>query len=285
MIPARFAYVRARTAEEAFAGLADPEARVIAGGHSLLPMMKLRLAFPSRLIDIAGLDWRGVREEPGHISVGALTSYDDLVRSRMAKQLGCLSDGAARVGDVQIRNVGTIGGGLAHADPASDITAATIALEAELGLVSARGSRRLDAADFFTGPFTTRLEHDEVLSEVRFPKPEPGEASAYESVEDPASGYPIAGAAVRVRVADRGAIQCTIGITGATGHPFRALQVEQLVGQQSGVPSIAEVREALADVQTVGDVIADAEYRKHLAAVVVCRATAKALTRVGQGVE
>ena len=159
MIPAKFDYVRARTVDEAFAGLADPEARVIAGGHSLLPMMKLRLAFPSVLVDIAGLDWRGVEEEPGHISVGALSSYDDLLRSRIVEQLGCLSDSAARVGDVQIRNAGTIGGGLAHADPASDITAATIALEAELVLASARGTRRVGAADFFTGPFTTGLEH------------------------------------------------------------------------------------------------------------------------------
>jgi carbon-monoxide dehydrogenase medium subunit len=283
VIPARFDYVRARTVEEAFSGLADPEARVIAGGHSLLPMMKLRLAFPSALIDIAGLDWRGVEEESGHIRVGALTSYDDLARSPMVGRLGCLSDGAARVGDVQIRNAGTIGGGLAHADPASDITAATIALEAELVLTSARGRRQVAAADFFTGPFTTGLEHDELLSEVRFPKPEGSEASAYESVEDPASGYPIAGAAIRVRVADGGAIACTIGITGAAGHPFRPVEVEQLVRQQSGVPSIAEVREALGAVQTVGDLVADAEYRRHLAAVVVCRATATAFHRVEQG--
>jgi carbon-monoxide dehydrogenase medium subunit len=285
VIPAKFDYVRARTVDEAFSGLADPEARVIAGGHSLLPMMKLRLAFPSVLVDIAGLDWRGVEEQPGHIRVGALTSYDDLVRSPIVGRLGCLSDGAARVGDVQIRNAGTIGGGLAHADPASDITAATIALEAQLVLTSARGSRQVAAADFFTGPFTTGLEHDELLSEVRFPKPEQGEASAYESVEDPASGYPIAGAAIRVQVADGGGIRCTMGITGAAGHPFRPVEVEQLVRQQSGVPSIAEVREALGAVQTVGDVVADAEYRRHLAAVVLCRATATALRRVEQGVE
>ena len=188
MIPAKFDYVRARTVDEAFAGLADPEARVIAGGHSLLPMMKLRLAFPSVLVDIAGLDWRGVEEEPGHISVGALSSYDDLLRSRIVEQLGCLSDSAARVGDVQIRNAGTIGGGLAHADPASDITAATIALEAELVLASARGTRRVGAADFFTGPFTTGSEDDELLSEVRFPKPERTEASAYESWRIPHRG-------------------------------------------------------------------------------------------------
>jgi carbon-monoxide dehydrogenase medium subunit len=248
-------------------------------------MMKLRLAFPSLLIDIAGLDWRGVREVPGYISVGALTSYDELLRSQIAKRLGCLCEGAAKVGDAQIRNVGTIGGGLAHADPASDITAATIALEGELLLVSARGSRHVAAADFFTGPFTTGLEHDELLSEVRFPKPERSEASAYESVEDPASGYPIAGAAVRVRVGDGGAIECRVGITGATGHPFRALGVEQLVQEQSGVPSIADVREALANVQTVADVIADSDYRRHLAAVVVCRATATALSRFDQRVE
>jgi carbon-monoxide dehydrogenase medium subunit len=247
--------------------------------------MKLRLAYPSLLIDIAGLDWRGVGEVQGHISVGALTSYDELLRSQFANRLGCFSEGAAKVGDAQIRNVGTIGGGLAHADPASDITAATIALDAELVLASARGSRHVSAADFFTGPFTTRLEHDELLSEVRFPNPERSEASAYESVEDPASGYPIAGAAVRVRVADHGSIECTVGITGATGHPFRAIVVEQLVREQSGVPSIAEVREALADVQTVSDVIADADYRRHLAAVVVCRATATALSRFEQRVE
>jgi carbon-monoxide dehydrogenase medium subunit len=285
VIPANFEYLRVRIVEEAFAGLDDPEARVIAGGHSLLPMMKLRLAVPSMLVDIAGLNWRGVRVEPGQICVGALTTYDELLRSQIAERLGCLSDGAARVGDVQIRNAGTFGGGLAHADPASDITAATIALEAELVLVSARGSRHVSAADFFTGPFTTRLEHDELLSEVRFPKPEPSEASAYESVEDPASGYPIAGAAVRVRVADGRATQCTIGITGATGHPFRALAVEHLVRDQPGVPSIGEVREALADMQSVGDVIADAEYRRHLAAVVVCRAATMALSRVELGVE
>ena len=113
-----------------------------------------------------------------------------------------------------------------------------------------------------SGSVHDRIDHDELLSEVRFPKPERSEASAYESVEDPASGYPIAGAAIRVRVVDGGAIRCTIGITGAAGHPFRPVEVEQLVREQSGVPAINEVREALAAVQTVGDVVADAEYRR-----------------------
>jgi len=277
VIPAAFDYVRAATFDDAFSALADPDAKVIAGGLSLLPMMKLRLARPTQLVDIAPLGLSGIDADADGTRVGALTTYAELLSASRGNGhgLGAIADCAARVGDLQVRNAGTVGGGVAHADPASDLAAGVLAMEARVVLRSPRGTREVDAADFFVGPFTTALDQVELLVELRVPHPQPNQGSAYVSVEDPASGYPIAGAAVRIRRDGDRIVACTVGITGAAGHPFRAQRVEELI-VHGNVPTVAELHGAFADLHAMSDVIAGAAYRRHLAAVVVHRAATRA---------
>jgi carbon-monoxide dehydrogenase medium subunit len=212
VIPAAVEYVRPSTVDEALELLAEPDAKVIAGGHSLLPLMKLRLARPALLVDVDGLDLRGVSVDGETLRIGALTTYDELLSLDDSVPLpAALRECAACVGDVQVRNAGTVGGSLAHADPASDFAAGTIAVGATFVLRSPSGTREVAAEQFFVGPFTTLLEQQELLVEVRVPVP--CEPSSYVSFDDLASGYPLAGAAVC------GAV---IGLTGVGAHPLRA---------------------------------------------------------------
>jgi len=250
MIPAPFTYVRAASVGEAVAELADPDARAVAGGHSLLPLMKLRLARPSRLVDIGRLDLRGVRQERRVIRIGALTTHDEAAR----EVPGALGESSARVGDTQVRNFGTLGGSVVHADPASDTAAAVLALGASFRLRGPEGDREVAAADFFRGPFETAIEQQELLVELVVPR---AAGSAYASVEDPASGYPIAGAAVAAT-----ADGIAVGLTGLASYPFRL---------ELGAPGEAEG--ALAGIEVTGE---DADYRRHLAAVVIRRAAERA---------
>jgi aerobic carbon-monoxide dehydrogenase medium subunit len=262
MIPAAFDYVRPDSLEDAFAALADPDAKAIAGGHSLLPTMKLRLARPSCLVDLAGLGLGGVTVEGGTIRIGALTTYGELLSLRDDVPLpGALRDGAARVGDVQVRNAGTVGGALAHGDPASDFAAAVIAAGTTLLLGSPEGDREVAAEELFLGPFTTQLAQQELLLELRVPVPVAGEGSAYVAFEDPASGYPLAGAAVRVASDGR----CTIGMTGIAGQPLRATAVEEAIATGD---DLGEALDAVGLMSLDGDV----EYRRQLAVVAVRRA-------------
>lgn len=212
MIPAAVDYVRPSSVEEALEELADSEAKAIAGGHSLVPLMKLRLARPGRLVDLELLDLRGVSVDGGVLRIGALTTYDDLLSLHESVPLpAALRDCAASVGDVQVRNAGTVGGALAHGDPASDFAAGVIAVGARFVLRSPSGTREVAAGEFFVGPFATVLEQQELLVEVRVTV---GAApSAYVSFDDPASGYPLAGAAVC------GAV---VGLTGVGARPLRA---------------------------------------------------------------
>jgi carbon-monoxide dehydrogenase medium subunit len=256
LIPAGFDYVRAGSVEEALQALADPEAKAIAGGHSLVPMMKLRLARPTRLVDIGRLDLRGIREDGDEIRIGALTTHAELARSPLLR--GAVAEAASHVGDWQVRNAGTIGGSVAHGDPASDAPAALLALGARLRLRGLSGEREVAAADFFRGAFTTALEQQELVLELVVPR---GAGSAYTSFEDPASGYPLAGAAAVVRDGET-----AIGVTGATYRPFRVDSLEALDG-------------ALGEAGVVDDARFDAEYRRHLVAVVARRAVELARER------
>jgi aerobic carbon-monoxide dehydrogenase medium subunit len=212
VIPAAVDYVRPSSVDEALEQLADPEAKAIAGGHSLVPLMKLRLARPGRLVDLDGLDLRGVSVDGDTLRIGALTTYDDLLSLDESVPLpAALRDCAASVGDLQVRNAGTIGGALAHGDPASDFAAGAIAVGATFVLRSPNGTREVAAEEFFVGPFTTVLEQQELLVELRVPV---GAApSAYVSFDDPASGYPLAGAAVCGDI---------VGLTGVGAQPLRA---------------------------------------------------------------
>jgi carbon-monoxide dehydrogenase medium subunit len=271
MIPAAFDYVRPDSLDEALAELADPEAKAIAGGHSLLPMMKLRLVRPSRLVDLAGLDLGGVVVDSGTIRIGALTTYDELLSLRDDVPLpGAICDAAAEVGDVQVRNAGTVGGALAHGDPASDFAAAVIATGTTLLLRSPDGEREVAAEAFFVGPFTTLLTQQELLRELCVPVPAAGEGSAYVAFEDPASGYPLAGAAVRAGSDGR----CTVGLTGIAAQPRRATAVEEAIGAGAG---LGEPLDTLGLVSLDGD----AEHRRQLAIVAVERALDTARRRAG----
>ncbi len=282
MIPAQFAYRRATSVADAVAALADPDAKVIAGGHSLVPMMKLRLARPGTLIDIGGLPLRGIADG-AEIVVGSLTSHADLAQAAAfaAAGLQAVAECAAAVGDVQVRNAGTIGGSVAHGDPASDAPAGLIAADARIRVAGAAGEREIAVDAFFQGPFWTALGEQELVSAIVFPKPAAGSASAYESIEDPASGYPLVGAAALVTVAGGRVTAVRIGVTGVSGTPFRATNAE--AATLAGAPVADAARLDITGQDVFGDTRFDEEYRRHIAAVVIGRAVERAIARAQGG--
>jgi carbon-monoxide dehydrogenase medium subunit len=286
MIPAAFEYTRAGSVDEALRMLAsDDGAKVIAGGMSLLPLMKLRLAHPATVVDIGRLaELRGVRKlDDGRLAVGALTTYAELMDSP-ARHYGVLKDMLPGIGDVQVRNRGTVGGALSHADPASDLPAALLALDAELVLRSAAGSRTVPADGFFEGAFTTGMRHDELLTEVILPAPLDNAGSAYASLEQPASGYAMVGvAAVIIVGADDRITRAGIGITGVHEHAYRAPEVEAALVGTSGSPEAiaAAAVHATDEVEVNADIHAGSEYRAAMAVVYTRRAIEAALARLG----
>jgi carbon-monoxide dehydrogenase medium subunit len=285
MTPAPFAYSRAETLDEALTLIAggDPSIRVLAGGQSLIPLMKLRLARPERLVDVGQLpELRKIRDLPdGGLAIGALATWAALLEDPRIAAFGALADALPLIGDVQVRNRGTIGGSLAHADPASDIAAPALALQLELVARSAaRGERTIAMDTFFAGPFTSVLEPDEMLIEVRVPAPVDGQASAYVALPQPASGYPIAGAAVALAssLSDTGFAACTIGVTGVGEQPYRARDVEAAILAGTAIDDAVRT---IADGQRVAaDIHADREYRTAMAAVMARRAFAAASARL-----
>jgi carbon-monoxide dehydrogenase medium subunit len=243
MIPAAFGYTRPASVDEALRILAsDPGAKVIAGGMSILPLMKLRLAAPETLVDIGRLgELRGVRKlEDGRLAVGALTTYAELLASP-AIHYGLIRDAVPNIGDVQVRNRGTVGGAIAHADPASDLPAALIALDADIVLQSVRGTREVKANGFFDGPFTTLMNPGELLVEIRLPSPRDNAGSAYRALEQPASGYSMVGVAAVVMVGVDDVVEWAgIGVTGVSDHAYRATEVEAaLIGTRGTAADIA----------------------------------------------
>ena len=256
MIPATVDYVRASSIEEALEALATPDAKVLAGGQSLLPAMKLRIARPSVVVDIGGLGLSGIEERDGELVIGALTTWAELAAWDAPPAYRALPDCAATTGDLQVRNLGTIGGGLAHADPAADMAAVAIALGARFRLRSAEGERTIEATDLALGPFMTALGAAELITEIAVPVPAEGSGSAYVSVEHPASGFALAGAAALV--APDGSTR--VGVTGVAAAPFL------LEGD-------------LDDVELFGDRFAPVEYRRQLAQTVVARAVELAAMR------
>lgn len=279
MIPAPFDYARPASLDEALelvAG-ADPSVRVLAGGQSLIPLMKLRLARPQRLIDVGRIEGlRGVRELPGGgLAIGALTTWAALLVDPRVTAHGALADALPIIGDVQVRNRGTIGGALAHADPASDIAAPALALGfAVVARSAARGERVVPVTELLAGPFMTILAPDEILTEVRIPAPVAGTASAYRALPQPASGYPIAGVAVVA-----GAGPARVGVTGVGEQPYRASSVEQALLAGG---SIDDAVSTITTGQRVNaDIHADREYRAAMAQVMARRAHAAAVARLG----
>lgn len=264
MIPAPVRYHRAASLEDALDALAEPDARALAGGQSLVPAMKLRLARPSLLVDLGRLDLAGIEARAGELRIGALTTWDELARAEAAREpaLAALAECAAGIGDLQVRNRGTVGGSVAHADPASDLPAVLIALGAWLRLRSREGERDLPVSDLFLGPFLTALRDGELIVEAAVPLPPAGSGSAYVSVEHPASGFALAGAAALVRPEGTAAV----ALTGIAARPLLLSE-----GEDPGA--------ALAEVEIVGDGFAPAAYRRELAAVVVARALERARAR------
>jgi aerobic carbon-monoxide dehydrogenase medium subunit len=287
MIAAQFDYVRANTLDEALTLLAQNEdAKLLAGGHSLIPAMKLRLAMPPLLIDIARIkDLSYIREEDGQIRIGAMTTHYQIESSDLLKEIcPLLPECAGAIGDVQVRNKGTIGGSVAHSDPAGDWPAAIIALNAELIATSKNGERTIKADDFFVDLLTTALEPGEILREVRINKTAGRTGQAYVKMHHPASGFAVVGvAASLVMNGDGDCEKANVGITGVSSKAYRATAAEAgLAGKKLGEQTIADAAShATDDVDVNGDLFASADYRRHLAVVYVKRAIASAIKRAG----
>lgn len=281
MIPQNFEYEAPKTLEEALALLADGAAKPLAGGMSLIPLMKLRLAAPERVVDLGrvpGLNY--IREEDGRICIGAMTTHYEIESSPVLRaKCPLLAATAAHIGDMQVRNVGTIGGSLAHADPAADYPAALLALEAEIRLARAGGERTLPLSDFFLDVFTTALEPGEIVREVIVPAEAPGTGTSYQKVAHPASGFAVVGIAARLRRLDGKLALARLGVTGLAPKPFRAVAAEKLLEGTGGTE--ADLRAAAAaiaeGIEANSDLYASAEYRAHLARVYAARALRAAL--------
>src|SRR5206468_12764710 len=260
------------------------DAKILAGGHSLLPAMKLRLAQPSVLIDIGRIrDLAYIREENGQIRIGAMTTHFQIEASeRLCDICPVLPEAAAQIGDTQVRNRGTVGGSLAHADPAADWPAVMIALKAEIVAVGGSGERVIAADDFFVDMLTTALDAGEILREIRLPVPAGRYGQAYVKAAQPASGFAVVGVAVHlVRDAGGDCESISVGITGVASKAYRAAGVEAaLVGSSLDEQAIAAAAAMAADGVTInGDLYASEGYRTHLAQVYTRRAIQAAAER------
>src|SRR6266404_8895780 len=274
MIPTQFDYLTPKTLDEAVGLLAQhpDEAKLLAGGHSLIPAMKLRLATPQILIDLGRIkDLSYIREEGGQIRIGAMTTHYRLEASdRLREICPLLPECAAAIGDVQVRNKGTIGGSVAHSDPAGDWPAAIIALRAEMITVGKNGERTIEADDFFVDFLTTALEPGEILRQIRIPKPAGRFGHSYQKVRHPASGFAVVGVAVALNLnKDKSCETAGVGITGVAAKAYRASNVENALINKQIDESVAADAAAHAcnGVEINADLYASADYRKHLAQV------------------
>ena len=279
MTPYSFNYLRVSSVEEAISQLQQhgDDAKLLAGGHSLIPAMKLRLSAPTALIDLQGIDaLKAISDEGNAIRIGALATHNAVATSDLL-QANCsvVSEMAAGIGDTQVRNKGTIGGSLAHADPAADYPALMLALGADIHIQGPTGSRTVSADDFFTGMFETALGEAELITAVSVPKMGSGLRASYAKFANPASRYAIVGVAAVVQVDAQGT--CTaarIGITGAADHAFRAIAMEQAItGVSLNKATISEASSHTPDESTLlSDLSGSAAYRAHLCSVMAKRA-------------
>ncbi|WP_158887737.1 FAD binding domain-containing protein [Amycolatopsis anabasis] len=283
MIPAAFDYVAPSTVDDAVRALAEggEDAKVIAGGQSLLPVLRMRLAAPTKLVDLGKIaELRGVREEGDTLVVGAMTTHYDVQRDPLiAEHAALLARATDTVADPQIRHRGTFGGSIAHADPAGDLLAPVLALDAEMVVCGMDGRRTVRAAEFFEDYFTTAMRVEEILVEVRVPK-YTGWHAHYEKFNRVAQAWSMVAVAAAVRV-DGGTIaEARVGLTNMAATPIRATAVEQaLVGQPANAESIRAAAEHAAEgTSPAADANADAEYRQHLAKVLTGRAVTAAVT-------
>jgi len=285
MIPTPFDYQRASSLDDALAKLqaAGGDGKFLAGGHSLVPLMKLRLSEPKLLIDIARIPGlSGIHERDGRIEIRAATTHAEVASSALLREkCPMVTETAAAIGDPQVRNRGTLGGSLAHADPSADYPAAMLAVDAEVHVKGPKGWRAVKAADFFQDLFTVNLAPDEIIAGVQFA---PVKAAAYAKLHQRASHFAIVGVAASVDVAQGVIRSARVGLTGASTHAIRLTRVEQaLAGKPAVAKTIEEAaRDAGADVEVVNaDIHASEEYRRAMIAVFTRRALAAALARVG----
>jgi carbon-monoxide dehydrogenase medium subunit len=285
MIPAPFEYFAPTSVEEAIGLLQQhgDDAKIIAGGHSLLPAMKLRLAQPTALIDIGKIDaLRGISVNGG-ITVGAGTTYHAIMSSEELRAAApALAECCAQIGDIQVRNRGTIGGSLAHADPAADLPALVLALGATLQVQGPGGARTIAADDLFVDMLTTALEPNEIITSVSFPAADAGQGSAYEKLRHPASRYAIVGVAASVKLGADGKIaEARVAVTGAGVKAERQPSVESALVGTSGDDAALDAACASAgeNIDLLGDIHASAEYRAAMVKVYARRALAKAVAR------
>jgi carbon-monoxide dehydrogenase medium subunit len=276
MIPAAFDYYAPTSVEEALQLLGSSgDVKVLAGGQSLIPVLKLRLAAPEVIVDLGRIDaLRGIREEGDTLVIGAMTPHDDVARSSVvAAHALLLSKAVQTVADPQVRHRGTFGGALAHADPAGDLLAPALALDASFVIAGPSGSRTVPAADFFRGLFTTAIGEGEILTEVRVPK-HTGWGAHYEKFSRVAQQWAIVGVAVTVRVGGGAIAEARVALTNMGSVPIRATATEEaLVGVAVNASTIAAAVANIADgTQPPTDLNGDGDYRRHLASVLARRA-------------
>jgi carbon-monoxide dehydrogenase medium subunit len=282
MISQNFEYAAPATLAEAL-NLIDAGAKPLAGGMSLIPMMKLRLATPEKLVYIGKLkDLNYIREATDGIHVGAAATHHEVEVSALIRgKCPLLGETVAHVGDPLVRNMGTIGGSIAHADPSADYPAALQALEARIVLKNSKSERTVSAADFFVDTFTTALEPGEIVSEVIVPIEGSGVGTSYQKMVQPASGFAIVGIAARIQKTGGKIAMARIGVTGLSNRSFRATAAEKAL--EGKVGSAGEIQNAAAlvpeGVDANSDLHASADYRKHLAVVYAARAITAALAR------
>jgi carbon-monoxide dehydrogenase medium subunit len=284
MIPAAFEYRRAKTLSDALKAIGTKDTKVICGGQSLIPMLRFRLTQPKRLVDIAGLkQLKGIAKAKGAIRIGAATTYRELLDSAMLRrQFPVIAEATEHIGDRQVRNVGTIGGALAHADPSADMPSVMLALDAVFVLQSAKKRRTVMARDYFKGPFETAMKASELLIEIHLPTMTGNTGMAYASFDQAASGYPLVGVASVITRA-RGTVRhARLAFTGLAECAFLADAAEQLVGTTGDAKAIERVADAaVVGVEAGDDIHASATYRLHLARVAARRSLSLAVERAG----
>ena len=278
MIASSFEYFAPTSVDEVLALLSEhgDDAKILAGGHSLIPAMKLRLAEPAALIDIQRVEGlKGISESDGSLVIGAMTTHHELESSSLVNQkLPVLAQTAGEIGDVQVRNKGTIGGSLSHADPAADWPATILALDADLKIVGSGGGRVVKATDFFEDLYTTALEADEILTEIHVAIPDENTTGIYLKLHQVASGFALTGVAVVLTTSGDVCENIAVGITGVSDVPYRASDVESaLAGKALTADNIAAAAEKAADgADILEDIHASEAYRSNLAKVYTRRA-------------
>jgi carbon-monoxide dehydrogenase medium subunit len=278
MIPAPFDYVRPSTVDDAVAALAaaGDDGKVLAGGQSLLPVLRLRLSYPSTLVDLGRIEsLRGVRDDGDVLVIGAMTTHDEVLHDPLvARHAPLLAQAAGTVGDPQVRHLGTLGGSLSHADPAGDLPTVALTLDASFDVAGRSGTRTIAARDFFVDYLTTTLTPDEVLTAVRIPKLGADWATHYEKFNRVAQAWAIVGVAAAVRIADGSVAEARVGLTNMGSTPVRAAAVEQaLVGADASADAVRAASEHAAEgTHPPADLSGGADYREHLARVLTRRA-------------